>query len=122
MGQAHDGRALKTGHKDLEDSIRLRLAIDHARSQTHRIESIEGGIVIGRPPLGNHENRAISCDGAIHRAPSFVPAHEDRHDHLWKQHDIPNGNDRDCRPGCDTEGSEAAGTDVPAPVTIGWSA
>ena len=89
-----DRGAFDAGYEEFEGSVQQRDVMYHARGNADRIQRIPRRIIVGGAFLRHHENTATCRCGARDRAFGFLPADEDRYDHLWKQHKIAEREDR----------------------------
>jgi hypothetical protein len=62
--------------------------IDDARCDADAIEFLRRRILVAGTPLGDRQDALVACHGAVDGALGRLAAHEQRHDHLWEEHEI----------------------------------
>jgi len=58
------------------------------------VDLLRGGIIHCCVLLGKEEDILVRFHGFLKSLDRFVPAYKKRNDHIWKNHDIPEGKQR----------------------------
>jgi hypothetical protein len=81
-------------HENADGAVRQLQELKNGRHHAHIVERVAIGIVLGRIELRDQEDALVRSHCAFERRHGFVAAHEERHDHLREDDDVPQGEDR----------------------------
>ena len=81
--------ALLAFHQHADIAVRQLEHLHDAGDDAHIVERLTIGIVFARVKLGNEEDVLVARHGLFERGDTLVATHEQGHDHLRKNDDVP---------------------------------
>src|ERR1700733_13935153 len=92
---SRDTDASRTRNRNFERAVVERHALDYFRRHPDRVEVLKRGIVVARTALRYDKQRSVVSQRAFDGTLGLVPSDKQRHDHLRKQYEIAQRNDRE---------------------------